>query len=163
LAVRQDGAGPEHLVLVHGFQNSAAVWQPFVDRLDLERFAVTRFDLAGCGDSSRPDTWARCTIAGYGRHVLAVGDAFALAGPVASGHSLGAGTVLRAALERPDAFRAIVLVAPVSTSGLDFLPPESFPTLSHPTRDQQVELARAAFRQPPPPEYLAGLLTVVDQ
>ena len=163
LAVRQDGSGPEHFVLVHGFQNDASAWQPFVDRLDLDRFTVTRFDLAGCGASSGPDTWERCTIDEYAADLLAVCDHAGGPPPVAVGHSLGGGTVLRAALDRPGAFRAMVLVAPVSTSGLDFVPPERFDTLSHPTRQQQLDLARAAFRHPPAPCDLAALMAVIEQ
>src|SRR5262245_48111136 len=126
LAVRRDGTGPEHLVLVHGFQNDASVWQPFVDRLDLDRFTVTRLDLAGCGASSGPASWARCTIDEYAADLLALRDTLGGPPPIAVGHSLGGGTVLRAAVDRPGAFRALVLVAPVSTSGLDFVPPEQF-------------------------------------
>jgi sigma-B regulation protein RsbQ len=161
LAVHRDGAGPESLVLVHGFQNDASAWQPFVDRLDLDRFTVTRFDLAGCGASSRPATSARCTIDEYALDLLAVCEHQGLARPVAIGHSLGGGTVLRAALDRAGAFRAMVLVAPVSTSGLDFVAPERFGALSHPTREQQAELARAAFRYPP--ADLGPLLAVIER
>ncbi len=161
LAVRRDGTGPEPLVLVHGFQNDASAWQPLVDRLDLDRFTVVRFDLAGCGASSRPATPARCTIDQYALDLLALCDHEGLDHPVAIGHSLGGGTVLRAALGRSGAFRAMVLVAPVSTSGLDFVPPERFGALSRPTREQQVELARAAFRHPP--ADLGPLMAVIDQ
>jgi pimeloyl-ACP methyl ester carboxylesterase len=163
LALRRDGSGDEHLVLVHGFQNDASVWQPFVDRLDLDRFTVTRFDLAGCGASSRPAAAARCTIDEYAQDLLAVCDHAGLERPVAIGHSLGGGTVLRAALDRPGAFRAMVLVAPVSTSGLDFLPPERFGTLSRPTRDEQMALGRAAFRHPPTDAELEALMAVIDR
>jgi pimeloyl-ACP methyl ester carboxylesterase len=163
LAIRREGTGPEQLVLVHGFQNDASAWQPFVDRLDLDRFTVTRFDLVGCGASSRPATHERCTIDEYAQDLLALCDQAGLARPIAVGHSLGGGTVLRAALDRPGAFRGVVLVAPVSTTGLDFVPPERFGALSHPTRDEQVALARAAFRQPPAPAELDALMAVIDR
>jgi sigma-B regulation protein RsbQ len=57
--------------------------------------------------------------------------------------------------------RALVLVAPVSTSALDFVAPERFDALCHPTRDEQVALARAAFRHPPGAAELDALLAVI--
>ncbi len=163
VAVERTGSGPDQLVLVHGFQNDVSAWRPFLERLDLDRFTVTRFDLVGCGASSRPTTWKRCSIGQYGRDLLAVCDHFGMEAPVAIGHSLGGGTVLRAALEAPGRFRALVLVAPVSTSGLDFVAPERFRSLSHPTRDEQVALARAAFRHPPPAAELDALVAVIER
>jgi sigma-B regulation protein RsbQ len=161
LSVRRDGSGPIPIVFAHGFQNDASGWQPVVDRLDLDRFTLVRFDFAGCGASSQPSSWERCTIDEYAQDLLALCDQLGLDRPIAAGHSLGGGTVVRAALARPGAFRAMVLVAPVSTSGLDFLPPEQFGTLSHPTREQQVELARAAFRHAPSAAEFDALLAVI--
>jgi sigma-B regulation protein RsbQ len=55
-----------------------------------------------------------------------------------------------------------VLVAPASTSGLDFLPDEAaFEALAHPTPDQQRALARAAFRAPPADDDLDRLMAVI--
>src|SRR6185295_14760622 len=108
-AVERTGTGPEQLVLVHGFQNDVTAWNPFVERIDLDRFTVTRLDLVGCGNSSRPSTWKRCSISQYGRDLLAVCDHFGIEAPIGIGHSLGGGTVLRAALDRPGRFRALVL------------------------------------------------------
>jgi pimeloyl-ACP methyl ester carboxylesterase len=163
LAVEQSGAGGRDLVLVHGFQNDHSAWDPFVERLDPGRFRITRFDLLGCGASSRAEKWERCTIDEYARDLLAVCRELALERPVAIGHSLGGGTSLRAALEEPELFSALVLVAPVSTSGLDFLPEGAFPSLSHPTPAQQRDLARAAFRRPPAAEVLDALLAVIER
>jgi sigma-B regulation protein RsbQ len=163
VAVERTGSGPLELVLVHGFQNDVSAWRPFVERIDLDRFTVTRFDLVGCGASSRPSTWKRCSIGQYGRDLLAMCDHFGIDAPIGIGHSLGGGTVLRAALAAPGRFRALVLVAPVSTTGLDFLPPERFGSLSHPTRDEQVALARAAFRHPPPAADLEALVAVIER
>lgn len=71
-------------------------------------------------------------------------------------------TILEAALTEPRRFDAIVLAAPASTSGLDFLPDDSaFEALAHPTPDQQRELAAAAFRHPPDDAELDDLMTVI--
>ena len=121
IAVYQAGIGRD-VIVVHGFQNDHSAWDPFVERLDLEQTRVTAFDLVGCGSSSGASSWTRCTIDEYVHDVIAVCDALDLLAPVAIGHSLGGAIVLDAALTHPSRFSGAVLVAPASTSGLDFLP-----------------------------------------
>ena len=157
----QSGDGGTDLVLVHGFQNDRSAWDPFVERLDRDRFRITRFDLVGCGDSSAAKTWSRCTIDEYALDLSAVCDALGVAAAVAIGHSLGGGTVLRAALRQPDRIAGLVLVAPVSTTGLDFLPDGAFEGLVRPTEKQQRDLARAAFRRSPSPGDFEALMAVI--
>jgi len=161
IAFEQRGTGERDLVLVHGFQNDRSAWDPFVARLDGERFRATRFDLVGCGRSARPEVASRCTIAEYARDLAALCDQLDLAAPVLVGHSLGGGTSLRAALDAPGRYAGLVLVAPVSTTGLDFLPKGAFESLCRPTFDQQRALALAAFRRPPAPADLEALLAVI--
>jgi sigma-B regulation protein RsbQ len=149
LAVEQSGGGDVDLVLIHGFQNNRFAWDPFVERIDPDRYRVTRFDHVGCGASSRPAQWSRCTIDEYARDLAALCDALELRAPVLVGHSLGGATAIRAALNAPDRFAGLVLVAPASTTGLDFLPEGAFEGLAHPTQEQQQELARAQQRIAP--------------
>ncbi|WP_338597753.1 alpha/beta hydrolase [Saccharopolyspora sp. SCSIO 74807] len=163
LAFQQSGSGDCDLVLVHGFQHDHRAWSPLVDRLDQERYRFTRFDLVGCGASGRPATPQRCTIDEYAADLTALCDRRGMDRPVVIGHSLGGVIALTAALEDPERFAGIVLVAPSSTSGFDFLPDEaSFEALAHPTREQQQAFARAAFRRPPPEEYLRDLISAVE-
>jgi sigma-B regulation protein RsbQ len=162
LRVEQHGHGDLPVVLVHGFQNDAGTWAPAIARLDPGRVTATAFDLAGCGASEPPASSARCAIDEYAADLVAVCGALDLDRPVAIGHSLGAGTAITAALDHPGRFRALVLVAPTSTTGLDFLPPDRIDALAHPTRADQHALARAAFRRPPSDDDLAALLATVD-
>jgi pimeloyl-ACP methyl ester carboxylesterase len=163
IAIHQTGTGTD-LVLVHGFQNDHTAWDAFVARLDLDRYRVTTFDLVGCGASSGAATWQRCTIDEYSADLVAICDELGLAAPIAIGHSLGGATVLQAALDWPHRLRALVLVAPASTSGLDFVPDDAtFEALAHPTPEQQHQLALAAFRRPPADADLAALLAVIAQ
>jgi pimeloyl-ACP methyl ester carboxylesterase len=161
IAFEQIGTGGTDVVLVHGFQNDRTAWDPFVARCDTGRFRITRFDLVGCGDSSPAKAWSRCTIDEYALDLSAVCDALRLAAPIAIGHSLGGGTALRAALRQPDRFAGLVLVAPVSTTGLDFLPDGAFEGLVRPTVEQQRGLARAAFRRSPSPGDFEALMAVI--
>jgi sigma-B regulation protein RsbQ len=162
LAVWQSGRGDRDLVFVHGFQNDHAAWRPMVERLDADRYRCTSFDLVGCGASARAASWERCTIGEYGADLTALCDALGIDRPVVLGHSLGAAAMLSAAVASPGRFAGLVLVAPASTTGLDFLPDEaSFAALAHPTPDRQRVLARAAFRHPPAEEDFGKLMAVL--
>jgi len=163
LAVWQSGSGNRDLVFVHGFQNDHTAWRPLVERLDADRYRFTSFDLLGCGASGAADTWERCTIDEYGADLTAVCDLLDIDRPVVLGHSVGAATILSAALATPRRFAGLVLIAPASTTGLDFLPDESsFDALAHPTPEQRRALARAAFRRPPPEEDFRNLMAVLE-
>jgi sigma-B regulation protein RsbQ len=145
----QSGRGLRDLVFVHGLQNDHNAWRPLMERLDKDRYRYTSFDLLGCGASGRAHTWERCTISEYGADLTALCDVLNIDRPVVLGHSLGAATTLSAALANPGRFAGLVLLAPASTTGLDFLPDEaSFAALAHPNGEQQRALARAAFRRP---------------
>ncbi|MEM8621845.1 MAG: alpha/beta hydrolase [Actinomycetota bacterium] len=161
IAFSQEGSGDIDLVLIHGFQNDRTAWQPFVDRLDKSRFRVVAFDLVGCGESSTPAEWTRCTIDEYAADLVALCNQLELSAPIVVGHSLGGATALRSALNAPDRFGALVLVAPASTTGLDFLPEDQFDTLRNPTVAQQRALARAAFRHPPSDDQFEELMAVI--
>src|SRR5207302_8633991 len=106
---------------------------------------------------------ARCTIQEYACDLLSLCDELDLSSPGVVGHSLGAATAVQAALDQPKRFRALVLVAPASTTGLDFVPDDAFDQLSHPTEDDQRTLARAAFRKPLPQGDFEALMAVISR
>jgi sigma-B regulation protein RsbQ len=164
LAVWQTGKGDRDLVFIHGFQNDHTAWRSLIERLDENRYRLTSYDLVGCGASGRADTWERCTIDEYGADLIALCDRLGIDRPVVIGHSLGAAAVLSAALTRPGRFAGAVLVAPASTTGLDFLRDEaSFAALAYPTHEQQEALARAAFRRPLPEKDFQQLMAVIKK
>jgi len=121
LALWQSGSGDRDLVFVHGFPNDHTAWRPLVERLDADRYRFTSFDLLGCGASGAADTWERCTIDEYGADLTAVCDLLDIDRPIVLGHSVGAATILSAALATPRRFAGLVLIAPASTTGLGFL------------------------------------------
>src|SRR6266545_948250 len=86
-AVADGGSGtPEaRVVLVHGFTQTLAAWEPVAARLGA-RWRVLRVDLPGHGGSA----------AGRAAYV---------------GYSLGGRLCLRLALDRPDLVRALVLLS----------------------------------------------------
>ena len=140
VAVCQVGRGSD-IVLLHGFQNDHTAWDPFVERLDLDSDHVTAFDFVGCA-------------ATVGSRLGALHDRRVRRGPGGDvrrtrAHSArgdrsqsGGATALEAAWPTRS-LRALVLVAPASTTGPDFLPDATaFEALAHPTPEQQRQLAR---------------------
>ncbi len=99
------------VVLLHGFTQSGAAWQPVVDALtrpEPRSHQVITVDAPGHGGSSDvvADLWASAELivdaAGAGTYV---------------GYSMGARMALHVALARPDALRRLVLIS--GTAGID--------------------------------------------
>lgn len=151
VVVQQIGDGPVPTVFVHGFQNRGALWAATMTRL-ADTIRGVSLDLPGCGDSARPEEADRCLVERYAEDVGAVIDQLGLARPVVVGHSLGGGIALRLVLDRPELARGLVLVAPLSTTGLDFLTSEQIEALARPSFEDALALARAAFFRPPSDE-----------
>lgn len=106
LACEVDGAGPR-LVLVHGFTQTARSWAPLADDLAADH-EVVRVDAPGHGRSARVEAglWEGAQLlvdtAGAGTYL---------------GYSMGGRLCLHAALARPEALNALVLVG--ATAGID--------------------------------------------
>jgi len=90
----------DRVVLVHGFTQTLAAWEPVAERLR-ERWPVVRVDLPGHGGSGG----VRVGFAEAAGLLGASGGAGAYVG-----YSLGGRLCLRLALDRPDLVRALVLV-----------------------------------------------------
>jgi sigma-B regulation protein RsbQ len=157
-----EGTGPTDLVLLHGFQQDHRAWRPLVAGLDGERYRLIAPDLPGCGQSPPPERWEDSTI-----EVLAADLAGGLADlgierPVLVGHSLGAAIALQLALDQPALPAGLVLFAPASTRGLDFVPADRVEQLAQPTPEQQRALLRLAFERSPGPSELAVMEEAID-
>jgi pimeloyl-ACP methyl ester carboxylesterase len=155
------GSGPEHVIFVHGLRNSADTWWPVRDHIDPLRYTATYLDLPGCGESDTPPSWERCTIDAYAELVKAFCEIVGVSNPAFVGHSLGGGIGLALALAAPGFFRGLVLVAPVSTQGLDFVSEAQFDALLNPSDKEIVDFAMAAFHRPVPEDAFEHLLATV--
>lgn len=127
------GAGPDDLVFVHGFRNSIETWAPVRNRMDPNRYTAKFLDLPGCGQSDTPSAWTACTIDAYAELLVAFFEKTGLVRPVLVGHSLGAGIGLALALDHRESIRGLVLVAPVSTQGLEVVTDDQFAALLDPS------------------------------
>lgn len=95
-----DWRGPDRVVLVHGFTQTLAAWDPLAQVL-ADTFQVVRVDLPGHGGSAGVDMT-------FAETATAIGDAGGTATYV--GYSMGGRLCLRLAADRPDLVRALVLV-----------------------------------------------------
>jgi len=155
------GQGDADIVFVHGFQQSHTSWEPLTTGLDTGRFRMALPDLPGCGQSPPPASWRQATIPEMALGLARLIRTSELRRPVIVGHSLGAAIALQLALDEPAMASALILFAPASTRGLDFVPDDRFEQLAHPTRQQQRALLRAAFERLPEPSELAAMEQVV--
>jgi 3-oxoadipate enol-lactonase len=96
------------LVFVHGLGLQAALWNRLSDALDTG-YQLVRISLRG-SPRSRELEQRELTLQRWASDVAAVLDALELERPVLVGHSLGGAVVLRLALDRPFAARALVLM-----------------------------------------------------
>jgi sigma-B regulation protein RsbQ len=149
------------VVFIHGFQNDHTAWDPLVASIGREGRRLTLLDLPGCGQSEAPTTWQRSTIDELALDVAQIVRDLEMREPVLVGHSLGGAIALQVAIDEPELLSGLVLFAPASTTGLDFVPAEAADALAHPAPDDQRRLLRAAFHRPPDDERLAALEAVV--
>ena len=108
------GSGPA-LLLLHGGLGDSGLWEPVVPLL-AERFRVIRTDLRFFGRSTGPAApWS------WHRDVLGLLDELALDRVALAGLSLGGRIALELALDAPERFDALALVAP-AVSGHEAAP-----------------------------------------
>ncbi|MGI4983847.1 MAG: alpha/beta fold hydrolase [Janthinobacterium lividum] len=111
--VHVSGSGPVTLVFGHGFGGSQVMWR-YVRAAFEGRYRTVVFDLVGSGrsDLSAYDRSKYATLDGYAADLLDILREFADAPVVFLGHSVSAMIGLRAAIQAPERFAALVMVAP---------------------------------------------------
>jgi pimeloyl-ACP methyl ester carboxylesterase len=146
LAVRRDGdPGKPTVVLVHGFPDTAAVWDPLVRELE-GHLHVVRYDVRGAGGSQAPPSREGYRIGRLADDVRRVAEA--TGGRVhLVGHDWGAVQGWRAVAEAPEAFESFTAI-----SGPDLGHASDWYRRNFPSRETIGQLARswymAAFKIP---------------
>lgn len=107
--VLEAGAGPRHLVLVHGTGARADRWSRNMDALAAQGLHIYAIDLPGHGYASKGLEVA-CSVPAYVRFLEAVLDALDIDRATIAGTSLGGHVVAAFALEYPRRVDRIVLV-----------------------------------------------------
>lgn len=107
------GEGPD-VLLIHGWASSGRMWQ----RLLRDLGHVARFwavDLYGFGQSPRPLGDEPVVIDRHRDMLLQFCETHAIRPRAVIGHSMGGMLALKLAIERPELFERLVLIAPVVT------------------------------------------------
>lgn len=107
------GAGDVPIVFAHGYGCDQTMWR-LVEPEFRDAYRTVLFDHAGAGHSapSTYDARRHSRLQGYADDVLRILDALGGEPVVFVGHSVSAMIGALAAIERPSAFRALVMVAP---------------------------------------------------
>jgi pimeloyl-ACP methyl ester carboxylesterase len=115
---RRYGAGPD-ILFIHGFISSGRMWEAIMDEL-APHYRVWSLDLVGFGDSRHTDSSRILTVQDQAEFVAAFCAAVDLHPYAVIGHSMGGAITLNVALNCPELFKKMVLVAPVVTGQLAF-------------------------------------------
>jgi sigma-B regulation protein RsbQ len=112
--IKVHGRGSRPMMFAHGFGCDQSMWRHMIPDFD-DDYRLVLFDLVGSGRSD-PAAWSPAKYAslhGYAADVIEILEYFALGQPVTFvGHSVSGMIGALAAIERPDLFAALVLVAP---------------------------------------------------
>lgn len=121
-------AGAPTVLLVHATGFHARVWDQVVHALPPD-WRVLAVDLRGHGRASKDGPFDRWDY--YGQDLTELVDHLGLEGAIPAGHSMGGWAVCYAALERPAAFRHLVLIDPTMNSP-EFYGQDRYPDMKTP-------------------------------
>jgi pimeloyl-ACP methyl ester carboxylesterase len=108
-----EGAGPD-VLMIHGWVSSWRMWERPMHRLALAGFRAWALDLPGCGESEAVyGSNGRYAIANLTSAVEELVERVGIERVALVGHSMGGAIALEMSARRPDASRALVLVAPL--------------------------------------------------
>src|SRR5580704_18980435 len=133
----EHGSGPERVLLIHGFQASAAIWRLVQEALPTDRFTSIAINNRGAGGSEAPPREEDFSVQ------IFAADAFELVNHLGwrdftlVGHSLGGATAGQFAIDYPGLLKGLVLLDPSDPDGRQL--PEGGPSL-----EQLIEARMAA-------------------
>jgi pimeloyl-ACP methyl ester carboxylesterase len=116
----QQGEGEEPLVFVHGYTGGLRDWEEILPLLPPTVRAYA-FDLRGAGESEKPGRGY--TIPQYAADIERATRELGLDTFTLIGHSMGGGVAMQFAVSYPERLRRLVLVAPVSSNGVQAMDP----------------------------------------
>src|SRR5215831_9182861 len=118
------GAGPL-VVLCHGFPESWYSWRHQLPALAAAGFRAVAPDMRGYGGTDRPEAIDQYTLFHLVGDMVGLLDALGESQAVIAGHDWGAPVAWRAALLRPDRFRAVIALSVPYASSRGPVPPTS--------------------------------------
>ncbi len=135
----EHGHGPERVVLVHGFQASAAIWRLVQEALPTDRYTSIAINNRGAGGSEAPPREDDFSVQIFAADVFELVSQLGWDDFTLVGHSLGGATVAQFAVDHPDLLKGLVLLDPSDPDGRQ-LPDEG------PSLEELIEQRMAARR-----------------
>ncbi|WP_206077416.1 alpha/beta fold hydrolase [Massilia sp. HP4] len=108
--VIEQGSGPA-VLFCHGFPDTAETWRSQMRAVAAAGYRAVALDMRGFGDSFAPPDASQYTSLHIVGDLVGVLDALKIDSAVIVGHDWGADHAQRAALLRPDRFRALVSIS----------------------------------------------------
>ncbi len=115
----QFGHGPERVLLIHGFQASARIWQRAQELLPADRYTSVAINNRGAGQSDAPPDDTDYGVEIFARDAFEWTQRHGWSDFTLVGHSLGGATVAQFAVEHPELLKALVLLDPADPDGRD--------------------------------------------
>src|SRR5215468_10173047 len=122
--IAEQGEGPL-VVMCHGFPECWYSWRHQLAALSAAGFHAVAPDMRGYGQSDRPEVIDQFTLLHLVGDMVGVLDTLGAEQAVIVGHDWGAPVAWRAALLRPDRFRAVIALSVPYASSRGPVPPTS--------------------------------------
>ena len=123
----QHGEGPERVVLIHGFQASAAIWRLVQEALPADRYTSIAINNRGAGGSEAPPREEDFSVQIFASDAFELVNALGWRDFTLVGHSLGGATVAQFAVDHPGLLKGLVLLDPSDPDGAQL--PDEGPSL----------------------------------
>ena len=111
--VRTAGSGDRVMLFAHGFGCDQTMWRHVAPHFEAS-FKVVSFDYIGAGASDinayDPDKYS--TLDGYAADVIEIGEEIGIRNGIFVGHSVSSMIGALAAVQRPEMFSTLIMVAP---------------------------------------------------
>jgi pimeloyl-ACP methyl ester carboxylesterase len=133
------GEGPERVVLIHGFQASAAIWRLVQEALPSDRYTSIAINNRGAGGSEAPPREEDFSVQIFASDAFELVNALGWRDFTLVGHSLGGATVAQFAVDHPGLLKGLVLLDPSDPDGAQ-LPADG------PSLEELIEARMAARR-----------------
>ena len=110
LEIYERGDGPRVIVMVHGYNSSARGWSLVQEALDPDKYTTVAINNRGAGESDRPSDEASYTVESFAEDLLDITATIGIEDFTLIGHSMGAATITRFALDHPGIANGLILL-----------------------------------------------------
>ena len=113
----EHGHGPHRVVLVHGFEASARIWNEVQLALPQDLYTSIAINNRGAGNSDAPLDDGAYSVAHFAADAHALVAGLGWQGVTLAGHSMGGATALQFACDHSQCLAGLVLLDPVNPDG----------------------------------------------